>query len=159
MNKGERNTLRKLMHKLPNDAVMVELGTFKGNSAHIMVQEMVRLKKNYHLHCFDTYKDEYSFGEELARKKLKRFKCSILKIDTTKAADTFDEIDFVFIDGDHSYEKCKADIIAWKPKMKKGAIMAGHDYGRKCFGVTEAVAECFEKAYNPERSIWWTYVL
>jgi hypothetical protein len=38
-------------------------------------------------------------------------------------------LDFVFIDGDHSYEACKEDILAWLPKMKTGSILAGHDYG------------------------------
>ncbi len=53
-------------------------------------------------------------------------------------------LDFVFIDADHSYEGCKADIRAWMPKLKPGGLLAGHDYDNKDFedfGVTRAVDE------------------
>lgn len=32
-----------------------------------------------------------------------------------------DSLDFVFVDGDHSYKGCKADIEAWWPKLKRVA--------------------------------------
>jgi hypothetical protein len=54
-------------------------------------------------------------------------------------------LDFVFIDADHSYEGCKADIDAWLPKLKLGGLLCGHDYGHEDaypdFGVTRAVDE------------------
>lgn len=34
----------------------------------------------------------------------------------------------VFIDGDHSYEGCAADIQAWLPNIAPGGILAIHDY-------------------------------
>jgi len=37
-------------------------------------------------------------------------------------------IDMVFVDGDHSYEHCKSDAMAWLPHLKKGGIIAFHDY-------------------------------
>jgi hypothetical protein len=37
-------------------------------------------------------------------------------------------LDFIMIGGDHNYEGVKKDLIAWRPKMKDGAIMAGDDY-------------------------------
>ena len=36
--------------------------------------------------------------------------------------------DFLFIDGDHSEEGVKRDIIGWLPVVKKGGIVAFHDY-------------------------------
>ena len=33
--------------------------------------------------------------------------------------------DFVFLDGDHSYEGRVADLVAWYPLVKKGGIVAG----------------------------------
>jgi hypothetical protein len=52
-------------------------------------------------------------------------------------------LDFVFIDADHSYEGCKADIEAWLPKLKAGGLLSGHDYDNPeyDFGVTRAVDE------------------
>ena len=37
-------------------------------------------------------------------------------------------VDMVFIDADHSYEGCKADILSWLPNLKSGGILAVHDY-------------------------------
>lgn len=39
-------------------------------------------------------------------------------------------IDLIFIDGDHTYEGCKADLIAYQSKLKKGGWMLVHDYHR-----------------------------
>ncbi len=54
-------------------------------------------------------------------------------------------LDFVFIDADHSYEGCKADIENWYPKVRNGGFIGGHDYanGEHTFGpmVKRAVDE------------------
>lgn len=53
-------------------------------------------------------------------------------------------LDFVFIDADHSYEGCSADIAAWLPKLKQGGVLSGHDYDNTDFpkfGVKRAVDE------------------
>jgi predicted O-methyltransferase YrrM len=50
-------------------------------------------------------------------------------------------LDFVFIDANHSYEFVKDDINAWYPKVKKGGILAGHDYIKLWSGVIQAVDE------------------
>jgi len=60
-------------------------------------------------------------------------------------ADAF--FDWVYIDADHRYESVVADIAAWWPKVKRGGVLAGHDFvfdgdyavGR--FGVMTAVLE------------------
>lgn len=54
--------------------------------------------------------------------------------------------DFVFIDGDHSYEAVRHDIATWWPKIRSGGVLAGHDHGhprnaRGLFGVDRAVNE------------------
>jgi uncharacterized Rossmann fold enzyme len=53
-------------------------------------------------------------------------------------------LDFVFIDADHSYEGCKADILAWSPKVRAGGFLSGHDYDNVDYpqwGVKRAVTE------------------
>jgi predicted O-methyltransferase YrrM len=53
-------------------------------------------------------------------------------------------LDFVFIDGDHSYAGCSNDIKLWKSKVKKGGWIGGHDYAHpKLPGVKKAVDEAF----------------
>jgi len=41
------------------------------------------------------------------------------------------QVDFVYIDGDHSYEQCKKDIINYLPLVRSGGILAGHNYHKK----------------------------
>jgi predicted O-methyltransferase YrrM len=50
-------------------------------------------------------------------------------------------IDLIFIDGDHSYAACQADIAAWAPFVKRGGVMAFHDFGSRAEGVTRAIFE------------------
>jgi hypothetical protein len=54
-----------------------------------------------------------------------------------------ESIDFVFIDANHTYEFVSKDIAAFLPKMKKGGIMAGHDFNGAHPGVVQAVIEAF----------------
>ena len=70
---------------------------------------------------------------------------NIKRMRSVEAAKDFENnsLDLVFIDGDHSYEQCKADIEAWWPKLKAGAVMLGHDYGPRHPGVVQAVNEKF----------------
>jgi predicted O-methyltransferase YrrM len=37
-------------------------------------------------------------------------------------------VDFIWVDGDHSYVGVKADIDAWLPRISSGGIIAFHDY-------------------------------
>ena len=61
--------------------------------------------------------------------------------------------DFVFIDADHSYEGCRADIAAYRPLVEPGGLIAGHDYHWP--GVKQAVDEAFGSAVTlGPRSIW-----
>lgn len=57
-----------------------------------------------------------------------------------------DELDFVFVDGDHLYEPCLADLEAWWPKIRSGGMMLGHDIDNldpkyADWGVRRAVEE------------------
>lgn len=63
-------------------------------------------------------------------------------------------LDFAFIDADHRYEHVRADIQAWRPKIRPGGFLTGHDYHRKRFaGVVQAVNEAFKPTILGE-TIW-----
>lgn len=49
-----------------------------------------------------------------------------------EAADDFADgsLDFVYIDANHSEPFVTQDIEAWTPKVRKGGVVAGHDYAR-----------------------------
>jgi hypothetical protein len=66
--------------------------------------------------------------------------------------------DICFIDADHSYEGCKADILNFRELVKEGGLICGHDYGTDQFswvGVRQAVDELYPHAQQaPNTSIW-----
>jgi predicted O-methyltransferase YrrM len=39
-----------------------------------------------------------------------------------------ESLDFVFIDGNHTFEYVIEDIAQWSKKVRKGGIVSGHDY-------------------------------
>jgi hypothetical protein len=57
---------------------------------------------------------------------------------------TQEKIDFVYIDGMHTYDQCLKDIANYRQIVKDGGFVGGHDYQNKdCMGVTQAVNESF----------------
>ena len=57
-------------------------------------------------------------------------------------------LDAVYLDADHSKEGVLTDLKAWAPKVRKGGVIAGHDYldgvlAAGVFGVKSAVLEFF----------------
>ena len=64
-------------------------------------------------------------------------------------------LDIVFIDGDHSYEACLADLRAWLPKVRSGGVICGHDYGHPKIGkVKKAVDEYFGEVLLGDDFVW-----
>jgi predicted O-methyltransferase YrrM len=59
-----------------------------------------------------------------------------------------ESLDFVFIDGDHSFCYCMLDIIFWARKVRMGGVVSGHDYFRfRGGGVVEAV-DAYTRAHG-----------
>jgi hypothetical protein len=67
-------------------------------------------------------------------------------------------LDFMFIDADHHEDGCYRDMVAWYPKLKAGGLFCGHDYGKREFGVTQAVNRfCEERGIDvieAGHSVW-----
>jgi predicted O-methyltransferase YrrM len=65
--------------------------------------------------------------------------------------------DSVFIDADHNYAECKADIEAWRTLLKPAGLICGHDYWTQDVGVMDAVNEAFEGRHSvvPGTRIWF----
>lgn len=50
-----------------------------------------------------------------------------------------EQLDFVFVDADHSYDKVKEDLINWYPKVKPGGLFCGHDYDKTERAITTKI--------------------
>lgn len=46
-------------------------------------------------------------------------------------------VDYVLVDGDHTYEGAVGDILLWLPRIRKGGYMAVHDYHKAGLPQTE----------------------
>ena len=66
-----------------------------------------------------------------------------------------DSLDFVFIDADHAYDAVRADVTAWRPNVKVGGTLAGHDwntYGSAQQAVTTTLG-CPSPISRPRKKI------
>jgi predicted O-methyltransferase YrrM len=73
----------------------------------------------------------HDMHENRARIRLKPFadRCTIIKGYSKRAAMDFadEAVDFVFLDGDHGEYGVRADILAWRDKIRPGGMLLGHD--------------------------------
>jgi hypothetical protein len=53
--------------------------------------------------------------------------------------------DLIYIDGSHTYEDVKKDILNSKQKLKQGGYLSGHDFNSKNPDVKKAVFEFFDE--------------
>lgn len=135
---GFMDLLLTLKDLLPNKGLkMIEIGSYMGESTMLFAST----------HIFDTIFsiDPHEGSEEFNEMNgydwdfIKneyvlntRFFNNIvhLKDYSYNVSDRFKDnsIDFIYIDGNHSYESLKKDFELFLPKLKKGGIIAGHDY-------------------------------
>ena len=72
--------------------------------------------------AMDTARENTKFALSRAR---------LVRKPSVEAAPTFADasIDWIFIDGDHTYDGAIADLKAWYPKVRRGGLVSGDDYG------------------------------
>jgi hypothetical protein len=154
-----------LLHFLPKGGEGAEIGVAKGEFSQSLL-EVLQPRK---LHLIDPWehqtRDDYahdgnnaSAEEQEQRYRAVRDKYAA-EIDAGRielhraysqdVAGTFadGQLDWVYIDGLHSYDGCRADLQNYKAKVKPGGFIFGHDYTNHSvaqqmdFGVVEAVDE------------------
>lgn len=151
---------------------VIEIGTLYGDNAKNICENL----NVYAMWLVDPYEsfnsyfeqepdktqEKLSNSERIAQKKMQKFdNIHWVKEYSDEAVEsTPDEVDFVYIDGDHSYEQAKKDMINYWGKIKKGGMMGGHDItnDHDNYGVAKAFVEfCSEYKLKPyvSRTDWW----
>ena len=148
---------KSMVQKFPSGSRFVEVGSWKGKSSAFMAVEIANSGKDIEFYCVDNWSGSSEHAGLKLDSLFKEFKENMkpleryykpVKSDSLVAARSFDDdsLDFVFIDASHEYEDVKNDILAWLPKVRKGGVLAGHDYyvdGEDYYpGVKRAVDEC-----------------
>lgn len=147
-----------------------EIGVFRGVFANRLLRNLPGIRTYY---CIDPWKhyEDYkkilransnevkippnnAYKAFLANTKKWKHKVIIVRAMSMDALPKIKDssLDWVFIDGNHSYEYVKPDIIEWSKKVKVGGLISGHDFKdnmritRKVpFGVEKAVRELVPK--------------
>ena len=119
-------------------SVFVEVGAWQGRSTAYMASRIKDSGKKIAFYVVDLWESSSGYGLEnvFSIFETNMFECGVrkyvlpLRESSLQAAASFADgtVDFCFIDGDHSYEAVKQDIMAWLPKVRPQGILAGHDY-------------------------------
>ncbi|RPH72732.1 MAG: class I SAM-dependent methyltransferase [Myxococcaceae bacterium] len=149
------------VQRAPQDrpSTFVEIGSWMGRSAAFMAVEILNSGKPITLHCIDPWTDgggDLKHTEFFAllrgRDALEVFNDNTKPVSSVimphrlyshDARVLFEpkSIDYIMIDGLHTYEAVQQDIADYLPLMRDGAVMSGDDYLWP--GVHKAVHEAF----------------
>lgn len=127
---------------LKKDMVMVELGSYGGESAEVFARFTGKV------YCIDEWCPGSMDGILEAENRFDmvcKLYPNIIKVKglTGKSIPLFygGAFHFGYIDANHEYDFVKTDLTTLIPKIKKGGYIGGHDYHREYPGVRMAVNE------------------
>ena len=151
------------------DLIGVEVGVFEGDNA----MSFLKYSDIKMLYLVDPYKgyDEYSQGDLIQARKKAEIKFNsfknvkwIFKSSEEAVDDIPDDLDFVYIDAEHTYESLKRDVELYYSKIKKGGFLGGDNFQSVFvdsgidYNVANAVIDfCREKGirFFVNYSDWW----
>lgn len=143
---------------VPKDQAIVELGVYRGrtalqmawgaqqgNGAHVWAIDAWDLPGNTYDPPFTdpgTRKWAHYWIQSLGYSNhitlVQRFSTEAASAWSFESPDG--KVGLLFVDGDHSYEGARGDILAWSPHLAPGAVIAVDDYGHPDWpGVAQAV--------------------
>lgn len=140
--------LFKIARGLKENSVIVEIGAFKGKSTCFIAEGLGGKRVNFF--TIDTWRSDAMSQEpqdiySIFLENIEPYKEIIKPLrgysyEVVKDWPLERRIDFLWIDGDHSYEGVKQDIKDWLPLAKKNSFICFHDY-RDAAGVKKATEE------------------
>jgi predicted O-methyltransferase YrrM len=123
--KEEIEVLNKLASKVPENGMIVEIGTAQGGSALLFYR--ATKGKNISIYSCDIAPSPQAFTT------LKGTGVQIVKKSSVQFAREWPnvvdrQIDFLFIDGSHTFEAVYLDFHSWVKYMKPNGLLVFHDY-------------------------------
>jgi len=162
-----------LIHEIEIRTI-VEIGVYRGKNAEVLRKEF----PDAHLYLIDPWAPDASYqasgsavseDQKVYDKARKRTyglfendpHVTIIEEPSHKAAPLVpDNIDLVFIDANHAYPSICQDITTWKPKIRSGGILSGHNFGRpRLPGVKKAVSELLPTYHLGQDEVWYHFVI
>lgn len=129
--------------------VGVEIGVDRGATSEYLIKNIPSLFL-YGVDPYVDYQDWWGYvswsdqAHAAMRQRLDQYKSQfkLYRVTSDDGAALFkdESLDFIFIDGIHTYEQVLLDCKHYYPKLKKGGLCAGHDFS-SVVGVGEAAKE------------------
>lgn len=150
--------------KLGDNLVGCELGVSYGFNLVYFLDELHNISKVYAIDPYSPYDDGpggYVDQETIDKVKdlflqnieIYKHKVQFINLPSLDAHHDIpnNSLDYIFIDGDHSYKAVSNDIKFYYSKVKSGGIFAGHDYNLS--DVKQAVSEFMQQQNVPLSSL------
>jgi len=163
-----RPSFKHIRNKYPSGNIIgAEVGVDEGINAEDILKEL-KISKLSLIDPFIQYMDWKNpvMLEDKYKALLVKFcntkNVEIIRKTSIEASSMFDNesLDFVYLDGDHSYESAKSDMECWWPKVKLSGVLCGHDFQED--GIRKALAEFLMKYHmklcvvdDGELPDWW----
>lgn len=146
--KEEQEVLARFAEKVPENGVIVEIGTARGGTSMIFHQAL--RNKGIRIYTIDA------LNCARAKENLKNTDVTIINMTSLEFAEVWKKeinkpVDFLYIDGDHNFCGIYDDYNAWFPFLNKNGTVAFHDYdpvergGLAHFGVRICLDTLVEK--------------
>jgi hypothetical protein len=158
------NGLLQYISKLGDSIIGCELGVWAAENLCQILESCPNIIKMYAIDPYLPYQDWDMYMDETVINSVKRkavhnlnsiqqsSKVEFLEMLSSEACHKIedDSLDFIFIDGDHSYERAYEDFCNYYSKVKSCGMFAGHDYSLT--GVNQALRQFLpEKGYGFEQ--------
>ena len=114
----------------------LEVGVDEGVFTKKFCEEGIKMYGVDPWSSYYDYHDKPSFDKcteliyQKAKKNLEGYDCTIIRKTSMDAMPDIPDrsLDFVYIDGNHSFGHVAYDLMGWSKKVKKGGVISGHDY-------------------------------
>jgi predicted O-methyltransferase YrrM len=114
--------------------IVVEIGVFQGVTTSVLRRAMAADGVIYAIDPFRTGRLGISFLQRIAHGEVGRVSNGTVEWIRALGCDAVNDprvagvpVDFVFVDGDHTWEAVEGDWNAWSGKVVPGGIIAVHD--------------------------------
>lgn len=137
--------------------VGAEIGVLKGEFTEKLCKAGLKVygidpwqAQDYHLKNNPNYQKKRDQVYKSAVKRLTPYDCILIRTTSMDALSWFEDesLDFVYIDADHHFRYFAEDLVEWTKKVKKGGIVAGHDYFASPKIQVPFVLDAYAKAFN-----------
>jgi hypothetical protein len=147
----------------------IEIGVEKADNALSIIKELP-IEKLFLIDPYIPYEDELEHADHsadcaIAHDKLAEYSQVVWLRKTSESANkefqNKEAFDFVYIDGNHTFEFVKKDIMLYYPLIRNNGLIGGHDYTPFYESVMRAVNEFAEQTELELHSVlpdWWFIV-